>query len=251
MSGLSLTYRGDAGMTVDMSALLPELLAGLTADDVARMTLPCGGGSARLGDLFDLSAGEAAEGLLIRPGGAILHRVGAGMTMGRILVAGDAGNHAGAGMAGGLLRIDGTAGDSLGGVLPGLPLGMRGGLIGVGGDAGDRACERMRRGIVVVDGRAGAYAAAFMVAGTLAVGGGCGPHPGFGMRRGTLLVGHPQDAAPDGFADGGTRDWLFLHLLRRALEGTGSWFERAGSTRAHRFIGDLAEGGRGEILAVV
>ena len=109
----------------------------------------------------------------------------------------------------------------------------------------------MRRGIVVVDGRAGAYAAAFMVAGTLAVGGGCGPHPGFGMRRGTLLVGRPQDAPPEGFADGGTRDWLFLHLLRRALEGTGSWFERAGATRAHRFIGDLAEGGRGEILAVV
>ena len=160
MSALSLTYRGDTGLAVDMSALLPERLAALTAGAIAQMPLPCGGGSARLGDLFDLSAGDAAEGLLIRPGDAILHRVGAGMTMGRILVAGDAGNHAGAGMAGGLLRIDGTAGDSLGGVLPGLPLGMRGGLISVGGDAGDREGERMRRGIVVVDGPAGAYSAA-------------------------------------------------------------------------------------------
>ncbi|PWC62600.1 hypothetical protein TSH7_14395 [Azospirillum sp. TSH7] len=250
MSGLTLTFRGDAGTIVDMSALLPERLAGQTAEDIAGLPLPRGGGVTTVGEMFELSAGDAAEAMLIRPGEAVLHRVGAGMASGRILVEGDVGSHAGAGMSGGLLRITGNAGDALGGALPGLPLGMRGGLISVGGSAGDRTAERMRRGIVVVDGTVGAYAAGFMVAGTLAAGGGCGPHPGFGMRRGTLLLGRRQDAVPDGFADGGTRDWLFLHLLRRGLEGTGSWFERAGTTRAHRFIGDLAEGGHGEILAM-
>ncbi|MBY6264814.1 formylmethanofuran dehydrogenase subunit C [Azospirillum sp. 412522] len=250
MSGMTLTFCGGAGTIVDMSALLPERLAGLTTAEVAGLPLPCNGGVATVGGMFEISAGDAAEGLLIRPAGAVLHRVGAGMAAGRILVEGDVGSHAGAGMSGGLLRIAGNAGDALGGALPGLPLGMRGGLVSVGGRAGDRAAERMRRGIIVIDGPVGAYAAGFMIAGTLAAGGGCGPHPGFGMRRGTLLLGRPQDAMPIGFADGGTRDWLFLHLLRRGLEGTGSWFERAGSTRAHRFIGDLAEGGHGEILAM-
>jgi len=251
MSGMTLTFRGDAGTIADMSALLPERLAGLTAEDVAGLPLPCGGEVVTVGRMFEVSAGDAAEGLLIRPGQAVLDRVGAGMASGRILVEGDAGSHAGAGMSGGLLRIAGNARESLGGALPGLPLGMRGGLISVGGSAGDRAAERMRRGIIVVDGPVGAYAAGFMVAGTLAAGGGCGPHPGFGMRRGTLLLGNAQGKTPEGFADGGTRDWLFLHLLRRALEGTGSWFERMGNTRAHRFVGDLAEGGHGEILSMV
>ncbi|MBK1836801.1 formylmethanofuran dehydrogenase subunit C [Azospirillum sp. YIM B02556] len=250
MSGMTLTFRGKAGTMVDMSAILPERLAGRTVETVAGLPLPCGGGQSTVGDMFDLSAGDAAEGLLIRPIGAVLQRVGAGMTSGRILVDGDVGGHAGAGMGGGQLRIEGDAGEALGGALPGLPLGMRGGLISVGGSAGDRVAERMRRGIIVVDGAVGAFAAGFMVAGTLAAGRGCGPHPGFGMRRGTLLLGRPQDTAPDNFADGGTRDWLFLHLLRRALQGTGSWVERAGTTRAHRFIGDVAEGGHGEILAM-
>lgn len=250
MAGLTLTFRGDAGLPVDMSAVLPDRLAGHPADAVARLSLPCRGGAAPLGDLFDMSAGDATDGLLIRPGGAILHRVGVGMASGRLLVEGDVAAHAGAGMGGGLLRITGNAGEALGGALPGRPQGMRGGLISVGGNTGDRVGERMRRGIVVVDGQAGAHAAAFMVAGTLAIGGGCGLHPGFGMRRGTLLLGRSKAAPPEGFADGGTRDWLFLHLLRRALEGTGSWFESAGTTRAHRFIGDLAEGGHGEILAI-
>ncbi|CAO3427053.1 formylmethanofuran dehydrogenase subunit C [Azospirillum endophyticum] len=250
MSGMTLTFRGKAGTMVDMSAILPERLAGLAAENVAGLPLPCAGGVSTVGEMFELSAGDAAEGLLIQPGGAVLQRVGVGMTSGRILVEGDVGSHAGAGMSGGVLRIAGDAGEALGGALPGLPLGMRGGLISVGGSGGDRTAERMRRGIIVVDGPVGAFAAGFMVAGTLAVGGGCGPHPGFGMRRGTLLLGRRQDMAPDNFADGGTRDWLFLHLLRRTLEGTGSWVERAGSTRAHRFIGDLAEGGHGEILAM-
>ncbi|PWC38028.1 hypothetical protein TSO352_10395 [Azospirillum sp. TSO35-2] len=248
---MTLTFRGDAGLAVDLSAVLPDRLAGLPAESVMRLALPCGGGEAPLGDLFDIQGGDAADGLLIRPGGALLHRVGAGMASGRILVEGDVGGHAGAGMSGGELRITGSAGPSLGGALPGLPQGMRGGLIVVAGDAGDRTGERMRRGIVAVDGRVGAYAAAFMIAGTVAAGGGCGPCPGFGMRRGTLLLGRRPDARPDGFVDGGQRDWLFLHLLRRALEGTGSWFGGATSTRAHRFIGDLAEGGRGEILAML
>lgn len=251
MSGLTLTFRGDAGTIVDMSSLLPERLAGLTAEDIAALSLPCGGGASTVGEMFELSTGDAAEAMLIRPGEAVLQRVGAGMASGRIMVEGDVGSHAGAGMSGGLLRIAGNAGDALGGALPGLPLGMRGGLISVGGSAGDRTAERMRRGIVVVDGMVGAYAAGFMIAGTLAAGGGCGPHPGYGMRRGTLLLGRQQNTVPDGFADGGTRNWLFLHLLRRGLAGTGSWFERAGTTRAHRFIGDLAEGGHGEILAMV
>ena len=60
MSGLTLTFRGDAGTIVDMSALLPERLAGQTAEDIAGLPLPRGGGVTTVGEMFALAAGDAA-----------------------------------------------------------------------------------------------------------------------------------------------------------------------------------------------
>src|SRR6185437_7206573 len=82
---------------------------------------------ARLGDFFEVSGdGDDVrlEGDLSRVRG-----VGAGMTAGRLTIAGDAGAHVGAGMRGGELHVDGDVGDWAG-------AGMRGGTLVVRGSAG-------------------------------------------------------------------------------------------------------------------
>jgi formylmethanofuran dehydrogenase subunit C len=250
MSGLTLAFRGDAGTRVDLSDLLPETLAALDADAVARRPLATDRGTVPLGELFSVAAEGEAGQLRIRPEGAVLDRVGARMGSGLIEVEGDVGSLAGAQMSGGTLRIQGNAGDRLGGVLPGETKGMRGGLILLSGDAGDRLGERLRRGTISVDGRAGADCGAFMTAGTVAVAGGCGPRAGFGMRRGSLIFGTELAETPAGFVDAGLRDWVFLRLLKSYLAETGSWLASRSLGRARRYIGNRAEQGLGEILVL-
>lgn len=265
MTGRILTVRDPAGPPIDMAGVLPQRLA---ADDPGP-TVVRGRERHRLDALFDIRDGGPAGSLILRPGGAVLDAVGAGMTEGEILVEGDCGAYAGRAMHGGTLIVEGScgafaaaamqggrmevAGDV--GDFPGAPLaggtrGMSGGSVFVGGSAGDRAGERMRRGLIVVQGRAGALCGARMIAGTIVVGGGCGPDPGAAMRRGTILLGRAPAAAPAGFVDGGGNDWLFLELLRRELLAGGAWptgFPVAG-TYARRLIGDRSADGRGELL---
>lgn len=255
MSGVALSFRGGAGTRADLSDLLPERIAGLGPEEIARIPLATAGGPVPLGELFEVETlatetGGAEGSLLIRSGGAVLDRVGARMGKGLIEVEGDVGDLAGAQMSGGTLRIRGNAGNRLGGVLPGETKGMRNGLILLSGDAGDRVGERLRRGTIVIDGSVGADCGAFMTAGTVAVAGGCGPRPGFGMRRGSLILGTEPASLPVGFVDAGIRDWVFLRLLQSYLAETGGWLAARTLGRSRRYIGNLAEHGLGEILVL-
>ena len=273
MTGTILTPRDPAGPPIDMTGVLPgppdgggrDALAGM----LAGMLLVRGNKRHRLDALFDLQDGGPSGSLVLRPGGAVLDRVGACMAAGEILVEGDCGAYAGSGMSGGTLIVEGTcgafaaagmaggrlsiagdAGDFLGAPLAGGTQGMGGGTVVVAGNAGDRAGERMRRGLIAVHGRAGSLCGARMIAGTIAVGAGCGPELGFAMRRGTVLLSRAPETLPSGFVDGGMNDWLFLELMRRELTGAGAWpagFPTAG-TRARRFVGDRSVGGIGELI---
>jgi formylmethanofuran dehydrogenase subunit C len=87
-----------------------------------------------------------------------------------------------------------------------------------------------------------------VTAGTIVVGGALGPHPGVAMRRGSL-VALAGAVPPASFADTGRHELAFLRVLAGLLarEGAG---ELAGQLRPmRRWAGDLALGGRGEILA--
>ncbi|NYZ14480.1 formylmethanofuran dehydrogenase subunit C [Azospirillum sp. RWY-5-1] len=265
MTGHILTVREPAGPPIDLTGVLPGRLAG----DGAGVTVICGRERHPLDALFDIRDGGPSGSLILRPEGAVLDAVGAGMAEGEILVEGDCGDqagramrggtlivegrcgaHAAAAMQGGRLMVAGDAGDFLGAPLPGGTKGMGGGTVTVGGSAGDRVGERMRRGLVTIQGNVGALCCARMIAGTVVVGGGCGPEPAAAMRRGTFLLCRAPDPPPTGFVDGGENDWLFLELLRRELRVHGSWpagFPVAG-TRARRLIGDRSAGGRGELL---
>jgi formylmethanofuran dehydrogenase subunit C len=265
---LCLTLRETPAQRVDMSPLTAGHLLGKGIEDVASLELATGNRKVRLDSLFSISGTFASE-LEIHGSCDRLDRIGAGMSHGRVVVRGDVGAYLGAGMSGGSLVIRGNAGayaatgmrggrihvygstgDFLAAARPGERHGMQGGLVLIDGDTGARLGDRMRRGMVLIEGNAGDYCATRMVAGTIAVWGTVGKLPGLGMRRGTLLLQRPSGALPPTFNDCGEYPLNFLVLLVRSwrtLRSKYSTLPDAG-LRVRRYMGDVANGGRGEIL---
>ena len=154
---LTLTLREQPDVPLEAEVLTPERLAG----DIAALPLWHGKERTQVGEFFEVSgSGDdiRLEGDLSR-----VRYVGAGMTAGRLTVAGDVGAHAGAGMRGGELHVEGDAGDHAG-------AGMHGGTLVVRGSAGSKlGSERMRGGEIVVHGDVGAQAGAGLRRGLIAV----------------------------------------------------------------------------------
>jgi formylmethanofuran dehydrogenase subunit C len=268
MSTLTLTQRQPTDQRLDMGVFTPERLAGMSTPDISRIPVFVGNRKEAAGELFQVT-GEPGERVTIIPSARNLDNLGSGMSRGELRVEGDAGrcagralrggdltvegstgDEAGTGMSGGRLYIHGDTGERLGGPVIGATQGMSGGLIGVGGKAGDRAGERLRRGMVLIRGDAGTFCGANMIAGTVAVGGKAGDMAGSGMRRGTLLLTQAPESLPVTFNDNGEHELSFLGLLLRGLSQLGDLDAWSGThpPRARRFLGDLGEGGIGEIL---
>jgi formylmethanofuran dehydrogenase subunit C len=267
------------GIPVDGSCLCPDRFAGLDAADLARLPVLVGNRREALGDLFSIAiaagngahgaAGGDAAGVTLEIEGDLRRfaRIGAGMTAGRLLVRGDAGESVGSGQEGGILRIaggagarageghrggalliDGCAGDDLGAPLPGSPHGIAGGVLVARGGAGQGAARRMRRGIVVIGGDCGEAAGLEMLAGTLILLGSAPPALGALMKRGTLLVEEAFEPLPV-FAPSGEGRFSFLRLYHDALMAAGIDLPRDFADRPRRrFVGDVSGGGLGEIL---
>src|ERR671938_506950 len=195
---LTLTLREQPAVPLEAELLSPDHLAALGRDEIEALPVWHGNERTRMGEFFAVSgSGDdvRVEGDLRR-----VKFVGAGMTSGRLTVAGGVGMHAGAGMRGGELHVEGDAGDwagagmrggrlvvrgsagrQLGGVYPGERAGMRGGEIVVHGDAGAQAGAGLRRGLIAVAGRVGDAAGLNALAGTIVALGALGVHPGAGM----------------------------------------------------------------------
>jgi formylmethanofuran dehydrogenase subunit C len=92
-----------------------------------------------------------------------------------------------------------------------------------------------------------------MGAGTIAVAGRVGAFPGMAMRRGTLLLQQPPAALVATFNDCGEHPNGFLTLLVRSWRTLPGRFGTLpdGRVRVRRYVGDLANDGRGEILVWV
>lgn len=262
---VTLSLRDGGVGRIDLSGVLPETLAGKSASEIAAMPLRLDGQPVALGELFAVTPG-AGHGLVIEAEGAQLdclgkamsagllrvegsagHYAGQDLRGGEVVIAGDCGDFAANGMRGGLLRIAGHAGDWLGAALIGERAGMAGGVVTVAGDAGERLGDRMRRGLILVRGQAGEACGARMLAGTLVVAGGCVGAPGFGLRRGSLILGRAPELLPATFNDSGVVELSWLNLLRRHAESFLPGVVPA-SARSRRYQGDLACGGKGELL---
>ena len=269
--GWCLRLKAQPDFRVDFGGVLPARLAGMTADEVARVEVRHGNQMLALGELFDVAAlggadessaelrlegdlsrfdaiGQGLDGGVLRIDGAVGDRLGLSMRRGEIRVQGAAGQLAGCEMTGGLIDIAGDVGDFAAGALPGSMDGMRGGTLIVRGHAGARCGNRMRRGTVVLHGDAGDFLASRMVAGTIAVAGRVGAHCGYGMRRGTLVFAGPPPAVPPTFVATHQDIVVFWTLLRRSLAYHGGRFAALPARAPRRLVGDLAVDGKGEWL---
>ncbi len=270
MRTLSFTLKIATAQRIDVSPLTPKHLAGLSLAKIEAMTLVVGNRRLRVEEIFEIT-GDNAHHLIFRGANAKLDYVGKdldrgqiqvqdvcgayvgmGMTAGRISVHGDTDAFAACEMKGGLLRIEGNSGDFLAAARLGNRIGMAGGTVIVTGNTGARTGDHMRRGTVLIEGSAGSYLGSRMLAGTIAVLGKTGEYPGYGMKRGTLWLWQTPDKLSATFNDCGLHTLGFLRLLLASYRGFETRFATLtkAADRVHRYCGDMANLGRGEILIV-
>jgi len=80
-----------------------------------------------------------------------------------------------------------------------------------------------------------------------------GSYPGYGMKRGTLLLWQVPSKISTTFNASGFHSLGFLSLMLRSFQGLETRFAKLATTtpRVHRYCGDMASLGRGEILVWV
>ena len=264
-----LRLRRGPGLRLDLRGITPAALAGLDAAAIERLPLAQGRGVLPLAEFFDVRVNGEADSLHFEGDLSRCDRIGWQLTGGRVVVEGSAGDHAGAGMtagelhihgdagllaacemAGGQLVVDGNVGDFAASAQPGSLDGMRGGSFIVRGNAGARFGDRMRRGTVLVFGDAGDFFASRLVAGSIALGGRAGAHVGYGMRRGSLVFARVAPSVPATFVPAISEAPVIWQLLARDLARHGGPFAELPSRRVQRYLGDLAAGGKGELILI-
>ncbi|MDL2336536.1 MAG: formylmethanofuran dehydrogenase subunit C [Pseudomonadota bacterium] len=268
----TLTLKQAPALRVDLRGLTPAALAALSASEIERLTVTHGTQTLPLAELFGVacveSTGDTDElrfvgdlsrfdrvgwqmtGGLIRVDGSVGDYAGGGMSAGELQVAGSAGALAACEMSGGMLTISGDVGEFAASTLPGSMDGMRGGTFIVKGNAGARFGDRMRRGTALVFGDASDFLASRMVAGTIAIGGAAGSHVGYGMRRGSVVFA-ANGAAPEianTFVPAVADAQVFWQLLSRDLARHGGPFTGLPARGIRRHLGDVAAGGKGELI---
>jgi formylmethanofuran dehydrogenase subunit C len=263
---LTLRLREPPTVPLETEGLSPDRLATLRIGEIEALIVWHGNRRAQLGDFFAVS-GDGGEELRVEGDLRGVKFLGAGMSSGRLIVAGDAGMHTGAHMRGGELVVEGDAGDfagtgmrggrlvvrgsaghQLGGALPGERAGMRGGEILVHGNVGDQAGAGLRRGLIAVAGRVGDAAGLRMLAGTIVAIGGLGAPAGADMRRGTIVSMSQVTLLPT-FAFACSYRPPFLRLYLRHLRELGlPLTDEQIEGRYARWCGDALELRRGEIL---
>lgn len=266
MKPLILSLRQQPAQRLDLSPLVPHLLAGKTASQIERIALQTTRVPVEVAEIFRVRMGDPERILIegacekfdrvghsmtggdLRVEGDVGTQVGRLMTAGRLTIGGNAGPWAASCMKGGALEITGSAGDCLGGPLAGEMAGMRGGVVVVRGHAGERAGDRMRRGTIVIEGKSGAYAGSRMIAGTLLMGRQTGPLPGFLMKRGTIVLAQGSTELSPTFVDCGQHQLLAMKLWSEFISSysklAGAYLKRP----LRRLAGDMAVLGKGEIF---
>ena len=263
---LVLTLRERPEQRLDLSPLVPHLLAGKSSAEINRIELQTTKLRVTVGDAFRLRMGDVGR---IRIEGACdrLDAIGAGMnggeltvagnvgvqvgrlmTGGRLVIGGDAGHWAASGIKGGEIEIKGSAGERLGGPLAGEVAGMRGGVVIVRGNAGARAGDRMRRGTILIEGNAADYAGSRMIAGTLIVRREAGALPGYLMKRGTIILGEGCGALSPTFVDCGMHALLAVRLMARFVNTYSKETAVLMGGSLRRYAGDMAVLGKGELF---
>jgi formylmethanofuran dehydrogenase subunit C len=263
---ITLTLREQPPVPLEAESLSPDVTVDLANDAVRALPVYLGKRQRRVDDFFSVEGGTSDD-LEIHGDARKVKWIGRGMTRGRITIVGNAGMHlgaymkggaievsgnvtdwVGAQMSGGLIRIRGNAGGQAGAAYRGSLSGMTDGTILIEGSAGLEVGMRMKRGTIAVGGLVKDFAGLQMKGGTIVLRSGAELRTGAWMVRGTIVSLAPIRLMPT-FTYAATYNPLFLRLLARDLAALGfsiPFEERDGAY--HRYTGDLAVPGKGEIL---
>lgn len=211
MSALLLKLKKQPEGRLDLRALTPDKLKGLSLAEIASLRLSSGQHAPQVADYFDIHFEEMNQ--TNEPG----------ENCGQIIFEGDC-----------------SRCDYIG-------AGMKSGTIICRGNVGNRLADSMRRGLILVDGDAGSYAASRMIAGTVGIHGKVGDHLGYMMKRGTILLTQmPKLHAT--MVDGGQHQLGFLPLLLRSFATLDTRFKTLKNQPVHKYAGDVGVNGKSEIL---
>jgi formylmethanofuran dehydrogenase subunit C len=266
MSNLTLTLKRQPQVPLEAEVLSPDILSGLSNEQIRSQTVYHGKRQCPLEDFFKVN-GERSEEVEIH---GDLHRVrwvGRGMSRGRLVVHGSVGMHLGAHMVGGqievhgdagdwlgaemkngLIRVHGNAGGQVGAAYRGSLSGMRNGTILIGGTADLEVGMRMRRGTIVVAGAVKDFAGLQMKGGTIVLLSGAELRTGAWMVRGTILSLKPIELMPT-FSYACRYNPGFVGLIASYLKTLGIDLPHAVDQGAYQlYSGDSSVPGKGEIL---
>ena len=248
--GLVAKLKEPLRQRADFSEVLAGSWAALSARELSdrRVHLERDG-DARLGDLFALD-GQAQGRIRFVGDLDQADRLGAGLIEGEVVVEGGVGREAGLAQAGGRIDIGGDAGPRAGAAPLGFKRGMTGGELIVRGSAGAEAGAGMRRGLLVILHTAADRAGLGMIAGTVVVFGPVGTDAGLWSKRGTV-VALGRITPPPTYSYACTFQPVHLRLLLTRLRDSYGLPVRPRHLNGfyRRYSGDMAELGKGEILA--
>jgi len=109
VSGLIFTLCSEPPQRLDLSALTPQKLAGLSNAEIEKINLASGRHAASVGDYFNVS-GNDPEAVVFEGGSAHFDNIGTEMNGGSIRVVGDAGVCLGRRMTAGSIIAEGSVG---------------------------------------------------------------------------------------------------------------------------------------------
>jgi formylmethanofuran dehydrogenase subunit C len=243
---------------IDADCISPDTFAEKSVSDIALLQVWEGNRKRTLGDLFKIeqTSDTSSEEATIRIFGDVskVRRIGAKMSMGKILIEGDAGMRLGEEMKGGKITLTGNA-DSWTGFM------MKNGTIEIKGDAGDYigtayrgSTEGMGGGEIIIHGNAGSEVGCFMKKGIIKIYGNVGHFAGMHMRNGTILVqGNSEGRAGAEMTNGkivvcgyipSILPTFTIDSIRPNVKLDGEKIEGP----FYRFTGDLADHGDGKLF---
>ena len=248
--GITARLRNPLERFADLGEVLAGAWGALEAGELARRRISIdAGGTVAVGDLFEVT-GHAAGRIRFTGDLSKANRLGAGLSEGVVVVEGDVGDEVGMGLSAGSIEVRGSAGDRAGGAAPEARRGMTGGELIIRGAVGSEAGSRMRRGLLAIGGDAGSHTGVGTIAGTIVVFGNAGASPGLWSKRGSIVALGPV-AIPSTYRYACTYRPAVLPLMLGRLRTRYGMpvQDRHLSGSYRRYSGDLADLGKGEILA--
>lgn len=244
---------------IEAKCITPDIFADKSLEEISKLKVWEGNSEKSIGKLFKIEQVDMeSEKTTIKIYGDVskVRRIGANMSMGKIVVNGDAGMHLGEEMKGGTIivngyadswvggmmtngtiEINGDVGDYVGGAYRGSAEGMKGGTIIVRGNAGNEIGCFMKKGVIKIFGNVGQFTGIYMKKGSIFVQGNSEGRTGAGMTGGKIVVcGHIPSILPVFSIDG-----IQGKIKMAGEEILGPFY---------KFIGDLTEDSNGKLYVL-